>query len=127
MWCKMSKSIRSTEEAEGYPSDDLPGAVTETELTEIQKQHSREFFACTNAVQHETQRAILTALVHNSGECTYEMIEPYSHVSQRTVRKHVGKLEEQNVVDRIDSRSYRIAFTSLEVRALAAHALECYL
>lgn len=93
--------------------------------TAIEKQPS-EYFAVVNAVQHDTQRKILYSLVQGSGATTYDEIRSVVNVGKRTVRKHAQKLEEKNIVDRPDHNTTALRFTSIEVRALATHALNVW-
>jgi predicted transcriptional regulator len=96
------------------------------QLLEYQTEHPKLWFSLCDAVRHDTQRSILTAIQDGMGSCTYDEIERYASVQRRTIRKHVKKLEENGIVERIDSRSYAISYVNFEVEVLASHALDCY-
>lgn len=124
----------SIEGAEGTPSGvptfttagDVDESSTGDELLQMQETHSDLFFAATGAMDHDTQRKVLQAVYDGFGSVTYDEIESYVTVSRRTVRKHVGRLEEKGLLERVDSRSYAVAFPCFEAEALVEHALKCY-
>jgi len=117
----------STEGAEGNPSK-MPQSkgVSSDELLTVQRENPEKYFACINAVQKQTKRGILQALVDNSGQATYEEIEAYLTVSRRSLRTHLKDLEEDDVIVRPNVRVSSAKFASLEARALASHALYCF-
>lgn len=78
------------------------------------------------AIHTDTQRKILAAMVHGVGEASYRDIREYVTVSDRSIRKHVGRLEELGLVERLDARVQIVAFPSRELRALASHVVHCY-
>jgi len=114
--------------AEGNPSDDLAGIgwSSDGELTRLQAEHSAEYIALTEAIHTDTQRKILYGLVDGLGEASYRDLERITTVSRRSLRKHVKRLEEKGLVERVNSRSYVIGFTSYETRILAQHIVYCY-
>jgi DeoR/GlpR family transcriptional regulator of sugar metabolism len=99
---------------------------TASELVKIQRQHPEQFFTCVKAAEHDTQRKILHATLQGRGSTDYDEIRQLSTVCDRTLRKQVNKLEENGLIERVNSRVVRIAFTSFEVRVLVAHTLDCY-
>jgi len=124
----MSDVNPHTEGAEGNPSDDLTGFGwdAETELAQLQREHAEEFLALGEAIHHDTQRKILYGLVNGLGEASYHDLEAITTVSRRSLRKHVKRLEDKGLVERIDSRHYVIGFASYETRVLAQHLVYCY-
>jgi len=114
--------------AEQYRSGVLPTGDTKRQATvlQLQRENPELYFATVNAVQHRTQREILHGLAQQSGEITYDLLDDYVTVQKRTVRKHAKQLEEQNVIERIDSRSYRLAFASDTARILGHEALRAF-
>lgn len=124
----MSGENTSLQGVEGGPSSVLRGvSVGSTEeLLQLQRENAELYFACVDAVRHDTQRKIIHALVHGHGATDYTEIREIATVTDRTLRKHVTNLQDKNLVERVNSRVSRIQFTSVEVRALAAHALNCY-
>jgi len=127
-----------TEGAEGTPSDVVSERVLSwvdeqaesleafIRLVELQHEQPQRFFDAIDASRHETQRAVLTALVKGDGATDYDGIERHTNRSRRSIRKHVANLEESNLVDRVDSQYYAITFTDDEAQALAQHALTLY-
>jgi predicted transcriptional regulator len=123
----------SKQGAEGGPSG-VPtyasGATEEQtlaeQLQEYQLEHADLWFEAIDAVRHETQRAILTALQDGMGGCTYDELYGWCSVSKRTVRKHVTNLENAGLVQRVNSRSHAVSYASHEAETLVSHALDCY-
>lgn len=121
----MSKSQNhGTAGAEQYPSGKPRGGSPQ--LVRYQRQHPQEYFAAMNAVQHDTQRRIVHAIVHGLGDATYSEIRELSNVGDRTIRKHVSKLEENGLVERRRGWITMVVVESSVVLALLEHALECY-
>lgn len=130
----------STAVAEGGPSGVLPvcaenrkwldghesGADNLLTMQRLREENPRAVFALTNAVQKDTQRKILAALTLGLCGSTYEELDKYLTVSKRTQRKHVKKLEENGIVERVDSRSTAISFVSNEMEVLAAEMVSLY-
>lgn len=113
----------------GVPTFTTAGGEQPTKAERIQQLQLDEaelWFAAVDAVRHNTQRTILTALQDGMGSCTYQEIEQYASVQRRTIRKHAQKLEEQELIERIDSRSYVIEYANFDVEILVSHALDCY-
>lgn len=119
--------------AEGTPSG-VPTFSTAGEqqqsiagrLVELQQDHAYLWFSAVDAVRHDTQRAILTALQDGMGSCTYDELYEWVNVSDRTVRKHVSNLENVGLVERVNSRSHAVSYATFEAETLASHALDCY-
>jgi len=99
---------------------------TAERITQLQIAESELWFAAVDAVRHNTQRTILTALQDGMGSCTYQEVEEYASVQRRTIRKHAKKLEDQDLIERIDSRSYVVKYANFDVEVLVSHALDCY-
>ena len=117
----MSSRINPTEPAEGYPS-----TLVHDEIGELQETHAAEFIALTEAIHTETQRRILYGLVDCLGDASYVELDKYTTVSRRSLRKHLSRLEEKDIVDRRDANFGLVAFSSHEVKALTQHLLYCY-
>jgi len=124
----MSQSNQQTAGVEYPHSDVLPNGATlsEKELLQLQQEESELYFACMNAVQQTTRRKILTVMVDHSGIATYNLLEEFLNVGRRTLRKQAKKLEEENIIDRTNSKTVRLSFPTVAARALAAHAISCY-
>lgn len=116
----MSKS-KDSSRVEGNPSV-APYAKTFKAI----EANPAEYFATVNAVQHDTQRRILYALVQGSGVTDRDEIAEVANVSDRTVRKHTNRLEEHDLVERPDHNTTAVRFASVEARALATHALNVW-
>lgn len=130
-----------TRGAEGNPSDASRSATppvsewvddqpesreTFLRLMELQHKQPTRFFDAMDATRTETKRAVLTALVKNNGATDYDDIERYAHVSRRSIRNHVAGLEEDGLVERVNSTYYAITFADDDAQALAQHALTLY-
>ena len=96
------------------------------QLNELQIKHAELWFEACDAVRHQTQRTILTALQDGMGSCTYDELYNWCSVSKRTVRKHVTNLENAGLVERVNSRSHAVSYADFEAETLASHALDCY-
>ena len=116
----MSESPKGVE---GYPSTLVRGGTTQNELIETQRENPSEYLSAINAVQHDTQRRLVWALVQNNGRVSYKELESLTTVSERTQRKHVSNLVEMNLISRVDANFTFIEFASIEAEALLRHAL----
>lgn len=96
------------------------------ELLTMQQSHFGVYSSLVDAVRHDTQRKILSAVYDGMGSVTYDEIDRYVTVGRRAVRKHLKKLEDADVLERADGRSGSVSFASFEAEALAEHALSCY-
>jgi DeoR/GlpR family transcriptional regulator of sugar metabolism len=76
-----------------------------------------------NAVQHDTQRRIVWALVQNDGRVSYQQLDEFMTVSDRTRRKHVTTLESKDLLNRVDANFTFLEFASIEAEALIKNAL----
>jgi len=124
----MSDAERVNSVAERDRSGVLPtgDAEYDARVVHLQRENPDLYFAAVNAVQQQTQREILHGLAQQSGEITYDILDEYVTVQKRTVRKHAKKLEENGLIERIDSRSYRLAFASDTARILGHEALRAF-
>lgn len=95
-------------------------------LIELQRKHNSEYLTLIQALDQPTQRKILHALVNGLGDASYREIEAITTVGKRAIRKHIRRLEDEGIVERIDAQTYIIAFGSYEIRALAQHALHLH-
>lgn len=122
----MSSENRMTARAEQYPSGNTRGGVPQLDLGRLQRQHPEAHLTVTNAVQHDTQRRIIHALVHGLGDATYNEIRELSTVGDRTIRKHVARLEDAGIVRREQSWIGLVTVAGEDVLRLMEHALDCY-
>lgn len=111
-----------SEWADGQPES----RETFLRLMELQHKQPERFFDAIDATRTETKRAVLTALVKNNGATDYDDIDRYAHVSRRAIRNHVADLEEDGLVERVNSTYYAITFADDDAQALAQHALTLY-
>lgn len=113
------------EGAEGNPST-LMGWSSDARIAELCRENAEEYIRLTEAIHNDTQRKILYTLVNGLGDASYGELEQTTTVSRRSLRKHVSRLEEAGIVDRMDSNFSLISFTSFEIKALAQHLVYCY-
>jgi DNA-binding transcriptional ArsR family regulator len=120
-------------EAEGAPSgfqSFTTAADTQQNTAERLKQMQIEngdlWFAACDSVRKDTQRAILTAVNKGVGSCTRQELTEYTSVSDRTIRKHLGKLKEKELIETVESRTQAVSFASFEANVLVPHTLDCY-
>jgi len=114
---------------EGYPSTLVHRSTTsqaDAELLEIQRENPDRYIALMDAIHNDTQRKILYSLVNGLGESSYRDLERITTVSRRTLRKHVSRLEDNNIVERRDANFSIVSFPSVEIRALVQHVVYCY-
>lgn len=111
---------------EGYPSTLVHGTTTGTELVEVQRENPGVYLEAMNAVQHDTQRRLVWALVQNDGRVSYNELKTLTNVSERTQRKHVTNLVEQDLINRVDANFTFIEFASFEAEILLRHALSVW-
>lgn len=119
-WLLMSESPMVVE---GEPSTLLHGTTTEEELVRTHADNPGLVFDVYNSVQHNTQRRVLWALVQESGRVSYDELEPYMTVSQRSTRKHVSNLVDNDIINRIDANFTFIEFDSIAAEVLTKEAL----
>lgn len=113
----------------GFPTFTTAGETqtnTSERLREIQIENGMLWFAACDAVRKDTQRAILTALNDGMGSCTRDEISNYTSVSDRSIRKQLGNLKENGLVETVESRTQAVSYASFEVEVLVSHALDCY-
>jgi Fic family protein len=113
----------------GFPSFTTaadPQQNTAERLKEIQLENAELWFAACDSVRKTTQRAVLTAINDGIGSCTRTEIEEYTSVSDRTIRKQLGKLKEKELVETVESRTQAVSYASFEAEVLVSHALDCY-
>lgn len=110
-------SFTTAGEEQSRPSD---------ELLAMQQDHFGVYSSLVDAVRHDTQRKILAAVYDGMGGVSYDEIDRYVTVGRRTVRKHLKKLEDADVLERSTGRSGAVSFASFEAEALAEHVLGCY-
>jgi len=118
-----------TEQAQGvehYRSTLVHGTTTATELVEIQTENPVAYHESINAVQHDTQRRLVWAVVQNDGRVSYQELDEMLNVGDRTKRKHLQKLEEAELLQRIDSNFTFIEFYSRDAEVLLHHALSTW-
>ena len=118
-----------TATAERQRSDVVRDGVvraSDAQLIELQRERADQYLTLMRALEQPTQRKILHALVNGLGDATYREIEAITTVGKRAIRKHVRRLEDEGIVQRIDAQTYIISFTSYEVRALAQHTLHLH-
>ena len=108
---------------EHYPSTLVYGSTTPTELIKIQTENPTTYHEAINAVQHETQRRLIWAVVQHDGRVSYKEMDDYLTVSARTKRKHMQKLEENDLLQRIDANFTFVEFHSDVAEVLLHHAL----
>jgi DNA-binding transcriptional ArsR family regulator len=113
--------------AEGEGSAFLTESAThDARVVELCRENPDEYIALTKAIHTDTQRKILYALVNGLGDASYTELESITTVSRRSLRKHVCRLEEAGIVERIEDRFSLVSFASFEVRVLAQHMVYCY-
>jgi len=112
-----------TEGAEHYRSTLVHGEGTKQDLLTIQRGNPAVYHAAMEAVNHNTQRRLVWALVQNDGRISYTELDAKIDVCDRTKRKHLQKLEEKSLVQRIDANYTFIEFASVEAKVLIHHAL----
>ena len=115
-----------TEGVEQYPSTLVHGSNTPTELVSVQRNNPETYHETINAVQHNTQRRLIWAVIQNEGRVSYNELDGFVNVSERTQRKHLAKLEDADVLNRIDANFTFIEFASQEAKILSHHALSTW-
>lgn len=114
------------EGVEGSPSTLVHDGATQNELINTQRQNPTTYFAAMNAVQHNTQRRLVWALIQNNGRVSYNELKTLTTVSERTQRKHVSNLVDEDLINRVDANFTFIEFASIEAEALLKHALSVW-
>lgn len=125
----MSKSERPEQYRSGVPTFTTATEEqqnTSEQLREAQLEHAELWFTACDAVRHDTQRGILTAIQEGIGGCTRQEIDRWVSVGDRAVRKHLQRLEERGLIERVDSRSHAVSYATFDVEVLVSHALDCY-
>ena len=111
---------------EQYPSTLVYGSNTPTELVEVQRENPEAYHESINAVQHDTQRRLIWAVIQNDGRVSYRELDDFVNVTERTQRKHLQKLEEAKLLQRIDANFTFVEFYSQDAEVLAHHALSTW-
>jgi len=114
----------------GFPSFATAGDVDEQpsrdeRIITIQEANPDEYFAVVDAIRHQTQGKVLEALNLHRGSITKGELQKYVTVSDRTLRKHLTRLDERSLIDKDTSRTTVVSFASENVELLVAHGLAC--
>jgi len=115
----MSSSDRG---AEGTPSTLVRGGTTRDVLS-VQRERPALHFAAVDAVRHDTQRRIVYALAAQNGRVTYDDLADVTTTSDRTVRKHAGKLADNDLIQRTNANLVFFEFASSDAEILLREAL----
>jgi len=115
-----------TQGVEHYRSTLVHGSSTPAELVKIQTENPVAYHESINAVQHDTQRRLVWAVVQNDGRISYQELDELLSVGDRTKRKHLQKLEDAELLQRIDSNFTFIEFYSQDAEVLLHHALSTW-
>lgn len=108
---------------EGTPS----GVVCKgTPVGQLIRERPALHFAAVDAVRHDTQRRILYTIVAIDAPATYDEIGRHCDRTDRTIRKHAQRLEETELVERVDSKQASFHAASDDADALIRHALTLY-
>jgi DNA-binding HxlR family transcriptional regulator len=114
----------------GFPSFTTGGEVEQQpnraeSIISVQENQPETYFAVVDAIRHETQGKVLEALNLHRGSITKEELEKYLTVTDRTLRKHLTRLDKQSLIVKDTSRTTVVSFKSEDVELLVAHALSC--
>jgi len=115
-----------TEGVEQYPSTLVHGSTTAGELVKVQTDNPEQYHAAINAVQHNTQRRLVWAVIQNDGRISYNELERFVNVTERTQRKHLSNLESDKLLQRIDANFTFVEFYSDTAKVLLHHALSTW-
>jgi hypothetical protein len=111
---------------EQYRSTLVHGENTAKELVSIQCNNPTTYHAAMEAVNHSTQRRLVWAVVQSDGRISYTDLDAKIDVCDRTKRKHLQALEDNNLLQRIDANYTFVEFGSLEAEVLLRHALSTW-
>jgi len=100
------------EGVEGTPSTLVRGDTPARSVADVERDHPETHFAAADAVRHDTQRRILYVLASENGRVTYDDLENVTTTSNRTVRKHAGKLADADLIDRTNANLVFFEFAS---------------
>lgn len=114
----------------GFPSFTTGGDIEEQPsraetIINLQESNPDQYFAVLDALRHDTQGKVLEALNIHRGSIPKEELAKYVTVSDRTLRKHLTRLDEQSLIDKDTSRTTVVSFESQDVELLVAHGLAC--
>jgi len=89
---------------------------------DLQRERSELYLSILEAAQHEAKRQILTTLYFHDGVCMYSDLDGWvtRHISN--IKKHVGSLDEKDVVDRSGNPTF-VSFPDSDVSLLVEDVL----
>lgn len=97
-----------------------------TPVSDVIAENPASHFRAVDAVRHDTQRRILYVVTAVDNPATYNTISEYTDRSTRTVRKHAQRLEEQGLINRVNSGSASFYPADETADVLIRHALTLY-
>lgn len=115
--------MSGTPQVEGFPSTLVHGEARPATVVDVQRENPELHFAAVNAVQTDTQRRILWKLAHYGDRATYADLTNVVTTSDRTVRKHVTRLDDAGIVNRVNANKVFIEFASKDAKILTHEAL----
>lgn len=94
-----SETARRNEPWNGAPPKQHPSDHAEA-VYSLMHDHADAYLTLTELVQHETTRKVLAMLSVNQSSVRMQELYAAANVSDRTVRKHVNKLEDNHLIER---------------------------
>jgi len=119
-------SEHQSQGVEQYHSTLVYGGNTAKDLVSIQRNNPTMYHAAMEAVNHNTQRRLVWAVTQSNGRISYTDLDAKIDVCDRTKRKHLQALEDNNLLQRIDANYTFVEFGSLEAEVLLRHALSTW-